>query len=84
MAVLASLPFPRLPRYRVAWNTARAHNWTPTRWRLSTRHLQYSVRLKTLLGLPVYYASDTWPDCVVLETDHGDVVEHIGFGDDEG
>ena len=83
MAMMTSIPFQSVQLYNVLWNEARSHNYLPLRWRLSARH-QYGPagKLETLLGLPVYYASDTNPYCIILETDHGDCVEQIGDSDE--
>jgi hypothetical protein len=84
MAVLMDYPHPPHPvqLYNLLWNKARRDNLVPTRWQLSMWHLNTGGRLETLLGLPVYYASDTKLDCVILETNRGDVVETRGFEED--
>lgn len=66
--------------YNQLWNKARRDGKVPERWRLSAWYLSSgNSRMTALMGIPVYYASGTKLDCVILETNQGDVVEVIGF-----
>ena len=82
MDILTSRPPFPLEFFSHIRNRALAETAKPSRWRVSEWHLRTRPRLIELMGCPMYYAKDTSPLTAILETDKGDYIDTIGFGED--
>lgn len=76
------LPFPA-PMFHKLLAGAGRDMLKPQRWRLSEMtRLSPDRNFTTIMGIPVYYATDTKPYALILETNQGDRIEYVNFGKD--